>query len=65
MKYWQMCPVCNGVGQVSGGYYLRAGDCNHSVSDRAMEMCQTCQGKGIIETPDDAVEPLIKERSEE
>ena len=52
MKYWQKCPVCNGVGQVSGGYFTRAGDCNQWVSDGAAEVCQTCEGKGIIETPE-------------
>ncbi len=55
MKYWQKCPICNGVGQVSGGYFLRAGDCDHWVSDRAMEMCQICGGKGIIEAPEQEV----------
>ena len=48
---WQKCPVCNGVGQVSGGYFLRAGDYNEWASDHTTEVCQICNGTGLIEMP--------------
>ncbi len=44
----QKCPVCNGVGQVSGGYFSRAGDCNTWMSSSTLDQCQVCKGKGII-----------------
>ena len=63
MRVWQKCPICDGVGQVSGGYYTRTGDCNHWVSVDISEICQTCKGKGIIEAPpQDALELLVSER---
>lgn len=51
MRY-QKCPICDGVGQVSGGYYDRAGDCNEWVSDKTIEMCRQCNGTGMIIAPD-------------
>jgi len=45
---YQKCPICNGVGNVSGGFYNRTGDCDTWVSNCVAEMCRTCQGKGII-----------------
>ena len=46
---WQKCPVCNGVGIVSGGYFNRAGDCNSWVAYDTTEDCRICEGKGIID----------------
>jgi len=46
---FQKCPVCNGVGVVSGGYFTRAGDCNSWVATSAYECCLTCEGRGIID----------------
>jgi len=57
MEY-QKCPVCNGVGQVSGGFYLRAGDCDTWTSDHTVEMCCQCQGQGII------IKPELQEKHE-
>jgi len=54
MEY-QKCPICNGVGQVSGGFYNRAGDCNTWVSGHATEMCQQCNGTGLIIKPEFAI----------
>lgn len=53
MKYWQKCPICDGTGQVSGGYFLRTGDTNQWTSGNAAEVCQVCKGQGIIEAPED------------
>lgn len=52
LTYWQLCPLCNGVGQVSGGYFNRPGDHNTWAASKTMEKCQICDGKGIIRTPD-------------
>ena len=48
---WQKCPVCNGAGSVSGGYFVRVGDCDTWVSGNAMETCQVCSGSRIIQKP--------------
>jgi len=45
---WQKCPICDGVGQVSGGYFNRAGDCDSWTAANVMESCRVCQGRGII-----------------
>ena len=45
---WQKCPICNGVGRVTGGFYLRPDDCLSWITDHSTEMCRTCQGEGII-----------------
>ena len=50
MKY-QKCPVCNGNGQVSGGFYSHAGDYGFWASAHIMEICRICNGKGIIIAP--------------
>ena len=54
MAEWQMCPVCNGVGQVSVGYFTRAGDCNQWASHSVLEVCRICEGKGLIIKPEEA-----------
>ena len=49
-----LCPVCNGNGQVSSGFYSHPGDWPHWVSSGAnAEVCQSCQGKGWVIVPDD------------
>ena len=45
---YQKCPICNGTGIVSGGFFDHAGDMGTWVSDHAEETCRVCQGKGII-----------------
>ena len=54
MKLWQKCPICDGTGNVSGGYFTRAGDSPTWVSGNTIETCQTCNGMGVIKTPDQA-----------
>ncbi len=53
MEYgeWQKCPVCNGVGSVSGGYFARAGDSEYWASSSTTDTCLICDGKGILMKP--------------
>jgi len=56
MNMWQKCPICDGRGIVSGGYFDSPGYIDEQgnrlwVSDHAVEMCRVCGGKGIIESP--------------
>ncbi|KKM77493.1 hypothetical protein LCGC14_1369420 [marine sediment metagenome] len=51
MEY-QKCPVCNGAGQVSGGFFNRAGDGDSWISADSLEKCRVCNGKGIIIKPE-------------
>jgi hypothetical protein len=47
------CPVCNGVGTVSAGYYSRAGDVlSWTVGSTAPEECRSCKGTGIVWAPE-------------
>ena len=55
---WQKCPVCDGVGQVSGGYFNRAGDCQQWMSSDAIEVCLVCKGTGMV------IEPTISDNKE-
>ena len=50
MEY-QKCPVCNGNGLVSGGFYAHPGDYPYWMTDHAMEVCRTCNSQGIIIAP--------------
>ena len=55
MSEWQKCPICKGIGVVSGGFYCHPGDCNTWVSAHAEEICRRCKGTGTIETPKEHV----------
>lgn len=49
-----LCPVCNGVGKVSAGFYNRGGDCQFWVSGTTYpELCRSCNGRGWVEVNDD------------
>lgn len=48
---WQRCPVCNGNGLVSGGFYNHPCDVP-CVSNCTVETCRACAGKGIIAEPE-------------
>jgi len=56
MSKWQLCPLCQGAGQVSGGYSNRAGDCPTWTSGNAVEVCRICGGRGIIREPEEVKE---------
>lgn len=48
-----LCPVCNGVGKVSAGFYNRGGDCQFWVGGTTNpEECRSCKGKGWLEVSD-------------
>ena len=56
-----LCPVCNGVGRVSSGFYNRSGDCSYWVSSGGNpEVCRSCNSKGWVEigNADDRLEPI-------
>jgi len=46
-----ICPVCEGRGSVSSGFY--AGAHNHITNNnpQAREQCQACNGAGIVWNP--------------
>lgn len=49
-----VCPVCNGVGQVSGGFYTGGGDLPYyTTADIYYEMCRSCKGAGYLWTKED------------
>ena len=51
-----ICPVCNGVGQVSAGFYSRAGDCLYWVSSGVNpEPCRSCGGTGWLEVHEETI----------
>jgi len=51
MEY-QKCPICNGNGIVSGGFYNHPGDYHVWVTDKTTEICRTCNGYGLILKPE-------------
>jgi len=60
MEY-QKCPICNGNGKVSGGFYDHLGDYPYWTTDHTEEQCRTCKGEGIIIKPEqEIVEPEQK-----
>lgn len=51
-----LCPVCNGVGKVSAGFYNRGGDCPFWVSGTTKpEVCRSCVGTGWVEVNEDHI----------
>lgn len=44
------CPVCQGKGQVSNGFYNQVGEYGMT-SDATPEMCRSCNGTGIVWQP--------------
>ncbi len=56
-----LCPVCNGVGKVSAGFYNRAGNYPLWVTGtNDDEVCRSCNGKGWVEVSnaDDRLESV-------
>ena len=61
MRIWQKCPICDGRGLVSGGYFDSPGYIDEQgnrqwTASNAAEMCRVCQGQGIIQTPSEVEE---------
>ena len=49
-----LCPVCNGNGQVSNGFYSHPGDYPYWVTGgTGTEECRSCKGKGWVEVQED------------
>jgi len=48
MKIPFKCPVCNGTGRVSRGFYDAIGVDNWTTSDATPETCRSCGGTGIV-----------------
>lgn len=40
------CPICNGTGNVPGGFYNSTG--GTFISNVSIEVCRSCSGKGYI-----------------
>lgn len=62
MQY-QKCPICDGRGQVSGGYFDSPGYVDEQgnrrwTSGHAAEACRVCQGQGIIK---ESSQEVVKE----
>lgn len=55
MKMPFKCPICDGVGQVPGGYYTRVG-VNTWSSTTVSEPCRSCNGSGIVLVEQDVQE---------
>jgi len=54
-----ICPVCNGVGMVSAGFYSRGGDCPYWVSSGGNpETCRSCDGKGWVEVSNNVIHSI-------
>ena len=52
------CPVCNGNGLVSAGFYSHGGDFPNWVSNSTNpEKCQSCDGKGYVKVYEEQEEP--------
>ena len=50
---WQKCPICEGHGIVSPGFYLYPEGTSFCITSTTPEQCQTCLGTGkILEAPD-------------
>jgi len=45
----QKCPICRGVGTVSGNYFTRTGDTITWSSASTTEKCRCCGGTGLID----------------
>ena len=53
MKTAQVCPVCNGRGQVNSRFYNTT---LQATSAETLVTCRTCEGKGIVWPPDSDTE---------
>jgi len=54
------CPICNGTGNVPGGFYESVGD-GEWASTRLADECRKCEGKGIIWSESESA-PCLKKK---
>lgn len=45
---WDICPVCNGSGKVTEGFYRQNNHGYWSSSGTGFEKCRTCNGFGAL-----------------
>ena len=50
----QRCPICEGTGNVPGGFYQStwAHNGQTTVSNNSIEVCKACKGTGIVNDND-------------
>lgn len=51
------CPVCEGKGHVPAGFYESVGTYIWSSTSTNAEMCRSCEGKGIVWSPEPTMFP--------
>ena len=56
----QRCPICEGHGNVTGGFYTMIPGCN-GISSSATEQCRNCGGQGIVYVEQETVDKARKE----
>lgn len=47
MTHYQVCPICNGKGEVPTNFYLTPA-VSPSVRDVGVTTCRSCQGSGVL-----------------
>ena len=47
MRIQQKCPICEGHGIVSGGFYHTIAGCS-GISNVSSEPCRNCNGSGVV-----------------
>ena len=58
------CPVCNGNGLVSAGFYNQGGDgFMRTTATTPPEQCRSCGGKGWVEVSEEVSEDKLPEAS--
>ena len=63
---YQRCPVCNGNGLVSAGFYSHAGNEQYYTTlSTAPEKCLTCDGKGIIKITTGTVDEPLRAKADD
>jgi DnaJ-class molecular chaperone len=50
----QKCPICEGRGNVEGGFYNSIPNCP-TMALEALEMCRNCKGSGVVHVKQEEV----------